>query len=100
MGLKWRLKQRLARPSRYYGDGGTIHRTGHLSIETYQGRVISVWFRCQQLPFQVHEVDSGRVVEMAGSDAHRTRITGVEVRELDYPPRRKQNEREDYYASL
>lgn len=48
----WRKKQKLAAPARYYGDGGTIHGTGWLDIEVVDGRIITVWFRCQQLPFR------------------------------------------------
>jgi hypothetical protein len=37
---RWRRKQELAAPSRYYGDGGTIHNTGALDIEVVDGRVV------------------------------------------------------------
>jgi hypothetical protein len=72
---KWNKKQALAHPGRYYGDGGTIHSTGHLDVMVSEdGTVKAVWFRCQQLPFEQH---------LAGDDdatqAGLPRITGVEV---------------------
>jgi hypothetical protein len=75
---EWQLKQRAARPGRYYGDGGTIHDTGYLHVETCNGRVVSVWFRCQMLPFQQVEVDEARAESMTDS-AGIPVLTGVEV---------------------
>lgn len=72
--------------TRYYGGNGTIHRTGHLDVETRNGRVVAVWFRCQMLPFEQHELDSDeRAKDMeaayaAGSDV---RIDGLNV--VDMP---------------
>lgn len=74
---KWKLKQRLANPSRYYGDGGTIHSTGHLDIETQDGQVMAVWFRCQMLPFRVVE----RPGTWAEPEPNPCVLTGVEVRD-------------------
>ncbi len=72
-------KQRLAAPGRYYGDGGTIHHTGYLAVETRQGRVVAVWFRCQMLPFRQTEVDAQRAGEMDRADAGQdVTLTGVE----------------------
>lgn len=50
--------------SRFYGDGTTIHSTGHVDIETYNGEVVAVWFRCQTLRFNHVEVDENRATEM------------------------------------
>lgn len=79
--LRWRLKQRLAGKSgRYYGDGGTIHQGGSLDVEVVDGRVVAVWFRCQLLPFEQHDVGDRRRDEMDGVEPG-VLITGVEVRE-------------------
>lgn len=45
---------------RFYGDGNTIHSTGHLDVETRDGKVVAVWFRCQMLPFKQAEVGASR----------------------------------------
>lgn len=80
--LRWRAKQHLAGDSRYYGDGGTVHSTGHLDVELHDGAVVAVWFRCQPLPFRQHTVDRRRAVSMAGmSRGLRTTLTGVEVKD-------------------
>jgi hypothetical protein len=50
----WEKRQEVAAPSRFYGDGGTIHSSGTLDIRVKDGHVTEVWFRCQQLPFRVH----------------------------------------------
>lgn len=48
-----------------YGHDKTIHRTQGLNVEVDQhGRVVSVWFRCCALPFDVTIVGSDRAVEM------------------------------------
>lgn len=81
----WAAKQALAYPSRYYGDGGTIHASGLLNVETdSKGNVVAVWFRCQMLPFAQHRVNSDRATEMRGAD-DLPALTGVEV--LDKPRR-------------
>lgn len=77
--LRWKAKQSLAGEGRrYYGDGGTIHHTKHLHVETYKGTVVAVWFRCQRLPFEQVEVTQSRAVEM---ERHfvKPMLTGVEV---------------------
>lgn len=78
---RWRKKQKLAAPSRFYGDGGTIHGTGHLDVEVRDGRVVSVWFRCQPLPFEQHDVGETRATEMHSmyDRGVQIRMTGVEV---------------------
>ncbi len=50
--------------TRFYGDGGTIHSTTHLDIETRNGEVVAVWFRCQTLPFKQTKVDKSRAESM------------------------------------
>lgn len=59
-------KQRACAASgtRYYGDGGTVHGSTVLDIETRDGKVVAVWFRCQALPFGQVEVDRERAAEM------------------------------------
>jgi len=80
--LHWRLKQRLAEPSRYYGDGGTIHRTGQLNVELREGEVVGVWFRCQFLPFDQTEVSQERAAELTSMyESGVPELTGVEVKD-------------------
>ncbi len=51
--------------SRIYGRNGTIHHTKLLNIEVdAAGKVVSVWFRCALLPFDVTVVKSDRAHEM------------------------------------
>lgn len=47
-----------------YGHDKTIHRTTALDVETYKGKVVSVWFRCMALPFQQDEATEERANEM------------------------------------
>ena len=73
----WRVKQELAAPSRFYGDGGTIHSTGHLDVEVDDnGVVVAVWYRCLTLPFVQHK-------SRGFADNPHSRITGVEIFGLD-----------------
>lgn len=75
---RWRQKQELASPSRFYGDGGTIHGTTQLDVEVDKhGTVIAVWFRCQMLPFRQVDVDDQRAALLRCSIL--PKITGVEV---------------------
>jgi hypothetical protein len=75
---RWAFKQELAAPSRYYGDGGTIHSTEQLDIDTDKdGNVIAVWFRCQLLAFQQVRCDERRTEDLRGAQG--ARLTGVEV---------------------
>ena len=48
-----------------YGRNKTIHRTKLLNIEIDKrtGRIVSVWFRCMALPFDITKVDRTRVNE-------------------------------------
>ena len=62
---RWALKQELSSPSRYYGDGGTIHSTNALDIDTDAGgNVIAVWFRCQLLAFRQVRCSEHRTQEL------------------------------------
>ena len=49
-----------------YGHDGTIHGTQLLNVEVdaKTGEVVSVWFRCCALPFDVHKVGKDRADEM------------------------------------
>jgi len=79
---RWRLHQAIAGDSRYYGDGGTIHHTGRLDVETFKGKVVDVWFRCQVLPFHQVEVTPDRAAEMTRAmERGAPAMTGVEVRD-------------------
>lgn len=73
----WQLKQELASPGRFYGDDMTVHHTTVLDVETHNGNVVAVWFRCQLIAFQQVEVDENRKTEMAHASA--PLITGVQV---------------------
>jgi hypothetical protein len=79
--LRWKAKQRLAGSSRFYGDGGTIHSSGYLDVETREGMVVAVWFRCQVLPFKQTAIDEHRATEMARMRRNSPApvLTGVEV---------------------
>jgi len=66
----WQRKQELAAPSRYYGDGGTIHGNGYLDVEVDKhGFVVSV------------VVSGNRADDMrrAYGEGHIPALTGVEV---------------------
>jgi hypothetical protein len=48
-----------------YGHNSTIHGTQKLNVEVdHKGRVVSVWFRCAALPFDVRVADKARAAEM------------------------------------
>ena len=48
-----------------YGHDGTIHGTQKLNVEIdKKGNVVSVWFRCCALPFDVTVVEEDRANEM------------------------------------
>ena len=53
------IARALGSDTRYYGDGTTIHSTGHLDVEVFEGKVVAVWFRCQMLPFEQADVCNG-----------------------------------------
>ncbi len=50
--------------SRYYGSDGTIHQTGEVNVELFEGFVVAVWFRCATLPFTQTEVEERRAEQM------------------------------------
>lgn len=72
---RWGLKQDLAKPGRYYGNGGTIHGTTKLDVGVIDGEVVAVWFRCQMLPFEQYDASDGAV----GQGNPAIGLTGVEV---------------------
>jgi hypothetical protein len=74
---RWQLKQELAAPDRFYGDDGTIHNDTTIDVETFNGEVVAVWFRCQLLSFRQDEVDMKRATDLLGHIA--PKITGVQV---------------------
>ena len=78
-------KQKFAGDSRFYGDGGTVHDTGYLDIESIDGVVVAVWFRCQQLPFQQFWISEYRANELGvgAQTADLPQITGIELKDKD-----------------
>jgi len=50
-----------------------------LDVETHDGVIVAVWYRCMMLPFRRIEVDAERANEMLKSPASK-RLTGIEVR--------------------
>ncbi len=57
--------------TRFYGDGGTIHGTTHVDVETRGGKVVAVWFRCAAIPFKQTKVEKSRAIEMERMYAER-----------------------------
>ena len=53
---------------RFYGDGGTYHRTDYIDVETHDGEVVAVWFRCSILPARQVEVSEERANAVRGSE--------------------------------
>jgi hypothetical protein len=50
---------------RYYGSDMTIHAGGEVNVELdASGSVVSVWFRCQPLPFTQTTTADSRAEEM------------------------------------
>lgn len=65
-----------------YGRNNTIPRTKLLNIEVDEktGEVVSVWFRCLALPFDVTKVNSSRVKEMKNMyKRHYVEINAIEI---------------------
>ena len=56
----------MAKPKlRVYGHNGTIHGTTDVNVELdKKGNVLSVWFRCQPLPFTQDVVGGQRAKEL------------------------------------
>ena len=71
--------------TRFYGGNGTIHRNTELDVETTKdGQVVSVWFRCQELPFRQTVVSSNRASEMMQMTARsQVELHGVTVMDPD-----------------
>ena len=68
-----------------YGHDRTIYRTTKLDVETKDGKVVAVWFRCMALPFQQSEVGAERAEDMAemyaGDFLTNMQITGIDYEE-------------------
>lgn len=66
-------------PRHTYGGKGTIHQTSAIDVEVdHEGRVLSVWFRCMSLPFQVYlRKDSERSIGVINP-------TGIAIEEITY----------------
>jgi hypothetical protein len=58
-----------------------------VDVETDNGRVVAVWFRCQLLPFRQAEVDVHRAADMdqVNRDLD-TQLLGVHVLDAAQPP--------------
>lgn len=68
--------------TKYYGDGGTIHGTPHLTVITdIEGNVLAVEFRCLRLPFNQVIAGLGRAREIRFGPKPNFRINGIEYRE-------------------
>jgi hypothetical protein len=67
-----------------YGHDKTIHRTKILNVEVDKnGRVVSVWFRCMALPFDMTVVDDNRAIDMDRMNADHvsdTEIHGIDIK--------------------
>ena len=84
MTRDWRRRQNEFKRTgtRYYGNGGTIHSSGYLNVEVFEGKVVAVWVRCQPLPFKQADVEQGRANEMADMmKRHQSVLCGVEVQD-------------------
>jgi hypothetical protein len=73
------MARALGSDTRYYGDGTTVHSSGHLDVEVFEGRVVAVWFRCQPLPFKQTDVSPERVAYTRGVTL--PEICGFELRD-------------------
>lgn len=64
--VEWARYRSMKKPdnSVFYGGGGTIHHTTKVNVETRNGKVVSVWFRCCALPFDQTDVKLDRAGEM------------------------------------
>lgn len=69
------------------GHKGTIHGTQHLNVEQdADGKVVSVWFRCCALPFDVTEVGYDRAVEMEAMTARINKESKLLAVEIEQQP--------------
>jgi len=68
-----------------YGRNNTIHRTKILNIEIDEKtkEVVSVWFRCMALPFDINKVDRTRANEMKKTykENKMIQINAIEIEE-------------------
>lgn len=69
-----------------YGYNKTWHRTHQINVETHEGRVVAVWFRCMVLPFTVSDCGETRAIEMdklygepEGPSAYKVHAVDVEL---------------------
>ena len=73
-----------------YGNSGTIHRTNLLNIEVdKKGNVVSVWFRCCALPFDVTVVGKDRASDMHSMYEEVVNSVKLNAVDVDYPDRVK-----------
>jgi len=89
------VREEEASRHRYYGDtktkkeykapleiGGTIHDDGILDVESHNGKVVAVWFRCQALPFRQVEIAkfrAGEMIDMYRQDTNVPHISGLDL---------------------
>jgi hypothetical protein len=67
-----------------YGHNKTIHGTQRLDVEVdHKGRVVSVWFRCCALPFNVVVVDQERAKEMIRMSAEVNRYVKLNAVDIE-----------------
>jgi len=77
----------MSRTKKYiYGRNNTIHRTKLLNIEVDKrtGEIVSVWFRCMILPFDVTKIDKNRANEMRRTykENEIIQINAIEIEEV------------------
>ena len=77
--IRAKRKAAAASGAQYYGSGMTIHGTGWIDVETRQGKVVAVWFRCCPLPFRQSEVEVNRAADMARMYPLQHWLNGVET---------------------
>ena len=67
---------------------GTIHKRNKLDIEVdSNGNVVSVWYNCVALPFEVHKVENERANEMRkmyNEDCSVSSIERIDVYQADW----------------
>jgi|SRR5215831_4574287 len=70
---------------RYYGSEGTIHQSGEVNVEVFNGEPVAVWFRCQMVPFDFTPVDEKRANEMLDMaiSPRDPRLVGLVLKDVD-----------------
>jgi hypothetical protein len=64
------------------------NKTGHLNIEVNKkGKIVSVWFRCCALPFDVTIVGNSRASEMDRMYEETVNSVKLNAVDVDYPDR-------------